>query len=54
MLENARKIEKINEEKKLEAINNIKEELDLYKHDLPALNTVYLILRRMRIGARTV
>lgn len=39
----------IHEEKKKAQIANIKEELDLYNHDLPALNTVYLILQRMRI-----
>ena len=43
----------IHEEKKRAQIANIKEELDLYNHDLPALNTVYLILQRMRIRTAT-
>lgn len=37
------------EERKRVQIANIKEELDLFQHDLPALNTVYLILEKMRI-----
>lgn len=44
----------IHEEKKRAQIANIKEELDLYEHDLPALNTVYLILQRMRISEQAV
>ena len=43
-------IAEIKEGKKRAQIANIKEELDLFDHDLPALNTVYLILEKMRIN----
>lgn len=44
----------IHEEKKKAQIANIKEELSQFDHDLPALTTVYLILRRMRINEQAV
>ena len=50
MQKQKRAVEKIQEKKKRAMIASIKGELDLYQHGLPALNTVYLILKRMRIG----
>lgn len=42
-------LKEIEEEKKKAQIANIIEELSQYDHGLPAINTAYLILKRMRI-----
>ena len=48
MQEKEKFLAEVHESKKRAQIANIKEELDLYSHDLAALNTVYLILTKMR------